>query len=94
MHTDEKMFEVRKIYLEEWKDIYPDVAEAHTRKKLEPLGEPVTIWVYVDVNHAGNLANRRFQSGNLIYVNNTLENSTERYRTQLNYQFLVHSWWH
>ena len=74
VHTDEKMSEVRKRYLEEWKDIYPDVAEAHTRKKLEPPGEPVTIQVYVDANHAGNLENSISQSGILICVNNALMN--------------------
>ena len=34
--------------------------------------EPVTVRVYVDANHAGNLTNRRSRSGILIYVNNVL----------------------
>ena len=38
------------------------------------MGERVTVWVYVDANHAGNLANRRSHSGILIYVKNTLIN--------------------
>ena len=51
---------------------YPDKAEAHTRKKLEPLGEPVTIRANVDANHAGKLEKRRSHYGILIDVNNTL----------------------
>ena len=74
VHTDEKVFEVITRYLEDWKDFYPDAAEAHLRKNLEPLGEPVTVWVYVGANHAGNLENRRFHSGILIYVKNSLIN--------------------
>ena len=41
---------------------------------MELLGEPVTVWVCVDENHEGNLANRRSHSGILIYVNNELIN--------------------
>ena len=57
-----------------WKNFYLDEAEDRLRKNLEPLGETVTFWVYVDANHAGNLSNRRSQSGILIYVNNELIN--------------------
>ena len=35
-----------------------------------PLGNAVVIKVYVDANHAGNLANRRSHTGILTYVNN------------------------
>ena len=58
--------------MEDWKESYPDAAEAHPRKKLEPLGGPVTVRVYVGVNYAGNLKNKRSHSGILIYVNNEL----------------------
>ena len=54
--------------------LYPDAAEACPRKKLELMGEPVTVYVYVYANHAGKLANRRSHSGILIYFNNTLIN--------------------
>ena len=37
---------------------------------MEPLGEPITVRVYVYVKHARNLENRRSYSGILIYVNN------------------------
>ena len=57
-----------------WKNFYPDAAEDHLRKKLEPLRGPVTFWIYVYMNNAGNLANGRSQSGILIYVNNIMIN--------------------
>ena len=41
---------------------------------MELLGEPVTVWVCVDENHEGNLANRRSHLGILIYVNNAMIN--------------------
>ena len=72
--TDKQIFEGITIKLEYWNEFYPDASEAHMRKKLEPLGEPVTVRVYEDSNHAGNLANRRYHSGVLIYVNNVLIN--------------------
>ena len=43
-------------------------------KKLKPLGETVTFWVYVDANHTGNSENRRSPSGIIIYVDNALLN--------------------
>ena len=49
------------------KDFHPDSAEDNTRKKLELLGETVTVRVYVNVNHAGNLENRMSHSWILIY---------------------------
>ena len=55
-----------------WKYFYPDAEDAHLRQKLEPMGGPVTFWVYVDANHTGNLANSRSHSGILIYFNNAL----------------------
>ena len=36
----------------------------------EALGKYVVIKAYVDVNHTGNMANRRSHSGIIIYVNN------------------------
>ena len=57
-----------------WKEFYPDGEEAYTRKKLEPLGKPVSVWVYMDEKHAGNLENMISHSGILIYVNKALIN--------------------
>ena len=35
--TDDKVFKGSKMELGVWKDFYPDAAEAHPRKKLEPM---------------------------------------------------------
>ena len=72
VHTDEKVFEISTRELDYWKDFYPYGVEASMRKKLEPLGEPLTVRVYVDVKHAGSLENNMYHSGTLIYVNTTL----------------------
>ena len=69
VHTYDNIFKVSTRELEDWKDCFPKEADAQTRKKLEPLGEPVTGWLYVDMNQAGNSSNRRSHSGILIYVN-------------------------
>ena len=58
--------------MEDWKDFFPDTVEAHSRKDLEPLGEPVTVRFYVYANHVGNLAKMRSQYEILIYFNNAL----------------------
>ena len=48
INTYENLFEGSTRELEDWKDFYPDASEAHQRKKLEPLEEPATVWVYED----------------------------------------------
>ena len=60
--------------MDDWKDFYPDAAEANSRGEMEPLWGSVTVQVYVDANHAGNLANRRSHSGVPLYVGNSLIN--------------------
>lgn len=70
-HTDERVFDGSAKSKKEWKDFYPDAMEAIPRKAPTPLGNPIIIKVYVDANHAGNLANRRSHSGIIIYVNNS-----------------------
>ena len=40
------------------------------RHMPEAHGKNVVMKAYVDANHAGNMANRRSQSGIIIYVNN------------------------
>ena len=68
--------------MEDWKEFYPDAAEAHLRKKLEQMGGPINVQVYVDTNHTGKLEKKRFQLGILIYVNNKLINFySKRYNT-------------
>ena len=70
VYTDERLFSQSVTDPDEWKDFYPEACESMPGKKIEPLGNPVTVRAYVDANHAGNLANRRSHSGILIYVNN------------------------
>ena len=72
VHTYQKVFQGSTWKLQDWKDFYPYAAEAHSRKKLEPLGEPVTVPVYVDANHAGEFSNSSSHLEILIHVNNEL----------------------
>ena len=70
-----------------WKDFYPDVREAIPPNMPEPRGNSVKISMFVDADHAGNLATRRSHTGILIFLNkapimwyskrqNTVETST------------------
>ena len=68
--TGWNMFEVVGIYLDGWKDFYPDAQEIVPRHMMEALGKYVVIKSYVDANCAGNMENRRFYSSTIIYVNN------------------------
>ena len=54
----------------DWTDLYGDVQEEVPPDMPEPLGTPVTIYCFVDANHAGNLVTRRSHSGILIFVQN------------------------
>ena len=53
----------------DWKDFYPDAAEAIPPNAPEPRGEPVTTTAFVDADHAGCKVTRRSHSGVLIFVN-------------------------
>jgi hypothetical protein len=55
----------------DWSEFYGDVEEEMPPKMPEPLGSPVTISVFVDANHAGNVVTRRSHTGILIYLQNT-----------------------
>ena len=72
VHKYGKLNKRSTIELDDWRYFYPDAVETHQRKNLEPLGETVTLLVYVDVNHSGKSTNMRSRSGILIYFNNTL----------------------
>jgi hypothetical protein len=56
---------------QDWSEFYGDVEEEMPPKMPEPLGSPVTISVFVDANHAGNVVTRRSHTGILIYLQNT-----------------------
>ena len=68
--TDGNVFEVVGRDLDEWKYFYPNDQENMTRHMSEALGNYAVIKSYVDANHSGNMANRRSNSGIIIYVNN------------------------
>ena len=54
----------------DWTDFYGHVEEELPPRMPEPLGNPVTIFAFVDANHAGNVVTRRSHTGIIIYVNN------------------------
>ena len=53
----------------EWSEFYPEAEEVIPLNAFASMGSPVTITIWVDANHAGNLANRRSHTGFIIYVN-------------------------
>jgi len=53
----------------DWKEFYPEAEEVIPLNVPPSMGSPITITVWVDANHAGNLANRRSHTGFIIYVN-------------------------
>ena len=44
----------------DWSEFYPNAEEVITLNTPTPMGSPVTVAGWVDANHAGNLANRRY----------------------------------
>jgi hypothetical protein len=50
----------------DWTEFYPDAEEQLPRMMFTPHGAAVLTRAYVDVNHAGNLTNRRSHTGILI----------------------------
>ena len=55
----------------DWSDIYGDnMKEELPADMPAPRGRPVTITMFVDANHAGNVVTRRSHSGILIFVQN------------------------
>jgi len=84
---DHPMLDERRFKKYDWYDFYRDATEAIPPNMPEPLGNSVSTHCFVDANHAGNTANRRSQTGILIFVNrapilwhskrqNTVETST------------------
>jgi hypothetical protein len=53
----------------DWSEFYLEAEEVTPLNAPASMGSPVTITVWVDANHAGNLANRRSHTGFIIYVN-------------------------
>ena len=55
----------------DWSSFYSQLEEELPPKMPEPLGNPVTIHVFVDANHAGNVVTRRSHTGILLFVQNS-----------------------
>ncbi len=55
----------------DWSAIYEVLEEELPPKMPEPLGRPVSIHVFVDANHAGNVVTRRSHTGILLFVQNS-----------------------
>ena len=53
----------------EWEDFYRGVKEDIPSNMPRPRGLSMSISVFVDANHAGNVSNRRSQTGILIFCN-------------------------
>jgi len=56
----------------DWSEFYPNAEEVIPLNTPTPLGSPVTVTVWVDANHAGNLANRRSHTGFIMLTNHLL----------------------
>jgi hypothetical protein len=55
----------------DWSAFYEVLEEELPPKMPEPLGKPVSIHVFVDANHAGNVVTRRSHTGILLFVQNS-----------------------
>jgi hypothetical protein len=53
----------------DWIDFYRDAKEAIPLNMPEPRGLDISMSCFVDANHAGNVKNRRSQTGVLIFIN-------------------------
>jgi len=53
LHVDEQRFTIA-----DWTDFYGDVKEGMPEDMPEPLGNPVKMTAWVDLDHAGNLVTR------------------------------------
>ena len=71
----------------DWYDFYHDVKEAIPEDMPPPRGQSVSMYCFIDVDHAGNTVTRRSQTSLLLFVNhapivwlskqqNTVETST------------------
>ena len=54
---------------QDWHDFYGDAKEELPPDMPEPLGEPVKMMAFIDLDHAGNLVTQQSQTGYLIFCN-------------------------
>ncbi len=55
----------------DWSSLYQELEEELPPKMPEPLGNSVTLHVFVYANHAGNVVTRRSHTGILLFVQNS-----------------------
>lgn len=55
----------------DWSGFYDQLEEELPPRMPEPLGNPVTMHVFVDANHAGNVVTRRSHTGILLLIQNS-----------------------
>ena len=67
---DDRFFGDQNKVIDKWRDFYPEAIDPFPYCMPEALGNYVQIICYSDVNHAGNILNRRSHLG-IFYVNNT-----------------------
>ena len=60
-----------KYHKPDWSAFYENLEEELPPKMPEPLGNPVTMHVFVDANHAGNVVTRRSHTGILMFIQNS-----------------------
>jgi hypothetical protein len=59
---------------EDWKAFYGKVKEAIPPNAPPARGRSVTICIYVDADHAGNMVTRRSRTGYAQFINNAVVN--------------------
>jgi hypothetical protein len=55
----------------DWSSFYSELSEELPPRMPEPLGHPVSIYTFVDANHAGNVVTRRSHTGILLFIQNS-----------------------
>jgi hypothetical protein len=55
----------------DWSAFYENLEEELPPKMPELLGKPVTMHVFVDANHAGNIVTRQLHTGILMFIQNS-----------------------
>ena len=55
----------------DWTEFYGDVEEELPPKKPEPRGRDVSIYSFVDANHAGNILMRRSYTDIIVFIQKT-----------------------
>jgi len=72
MNTSYPEEPVEGIVRANWKHLYPGAHEKLPHNAPEPKGKPLRVWGEFDADHAHDHENRRYVSGILIYMNNSV----------------------